>query len=125
MNVWLSIYAEDATYADYAFGFIRRGKKGLDEHFKLWRHANPDFRAEIAEQWPPIDLGDTVKYSIRTHNIGTWANDLRVFKASGKKFNFYAVVDLVVRKEDGLITKIDEWYHRQFDLESLAERDVV
>ena len=63
-----------------------------------------------------------VKYSFRTSNIGTFTNDLPSMKASGKRFDFYAVVDLVVRQEDGLIVKVDEWYHRQFDA-SVIERD--
>lgn len=64
-----------------------------------------------------------VKCSIRTRNIGTFTNDLPSLKASGKKFNFYAVVDLVVRMEDGLIVRVDEWYHRQIDADTLVERD--
>ena len=44
-------------------------------------------------------------------------------KANGKAFDFYAVVDLVVNEQDGLIVSVDEWYHRQFDYEKLFERD--
>ena len=134
-SVWLSVYADDATYTDYAFNFIRRGKKGLDEHFKIWRHAHPDFRADILEAWPGIELNEAtlgehllsdkptlVKYSVRTSNKGTFTNDLPTLKASGKEFNFCAVVDIVVRVEDGLIVRVDEWYHRQFDAK-IIERD--
>ena len=63
------------------------------------------------------------KYSIRTSNEGTFVKDLPSIKASGKDFKFYAVVDLSVRVEDGLITNVDECYHRQFDAPALVERD--
>jgi hypothetical protein len=43
--------------------------------------------------------------------------------ASGKKFNFYAVVDIVWDDTSGLIENIDEWYNRQFDAEKLMEVD--
>ena len=122
--VWLDVYAGEATYTDYAFGFIRRGKAGLAEHFKLWRTAHPDFRATVVEAWPGLNLGGGfVKYSIRTRNVGTFTNDLPSLKASGREFEFYAVVDFVVRLEDGLIVKVEEWYHRQFDTPALVERD--
>lgn len=49
-------------------------------------------------------------------------NDLPSLKATGKKFDFYAVVDIVVREADGLIVEIEEWYHRQFDA-AIIERD--
>lgn len=122
---WLNIYAEDATYTDYAFGFIRRGKAGLKDHFDIWRKAHPDFKMSVVEVWPAIELGDgLVKESIRTKNVGTFTNDLPRMKASGKEFEFYAVVDLVIRLEDSLIVKVEEWYHRQFDAE-FVERDAV
>ena len=123
VSKWTSIYTPDATYADYAFGFIRRGKAGLEQHFDIWRTAHADFMMKIHEAYPGIDLGGgRVKYNIRTSNKGTFTKDLPVMKASRKKFNFYAVVDLVVNKA-GLIVSVDEWYHRQFDYETLLERD--
>ncbi|KAK3657511.1 hypothetical protein LTR56_002285 [Elasticomyces elasticus] len=123
-QIWTSLYTPSATYTDYAFGFIRRGHAGLKSHFEIWRTAHPDFLMTVTEAWPGIDLGDgLVKYSIRTSNQGTFTNDLPTLKASGKKFDFYAVVDLVVRSEDGLVVKVEEWYHRQIDYEKLLERD--
>ena len=123
-SIWTSIYTPEATYTDYAFGFIRCGKAGLEDHFKIWRTAHPDFRVSIVEAWPGLDLGEgLVKYSVRTMNVGTFTNDLPTIKASGKTFEFYAAVDLVVRVEDGLIVRVDEWYHRQFDAPALVERD--
>ena len=124
-SAWTSIYAPDASYTDYAFNFVRRGHAGLKNHFELWRTAHPDFHAEIAEVWRAQELADApgkLKCSIRTINKGTFTNDLPSLKANGKKFNFYAVVDIVWRESDGLIERIDEWYHRQFDAEIL-ERD--
>ena len=125
VSAWTSIYADKATYTDYAFGFIRRGKPGLGEHFTIWRKAHPDFRMEVVEVWPEIVLDENlVKHSIRTRNVGTFTCDLPTMKASGKTFEFYAVVDLVVGKQDGLIVKVQEWYHRQFDADRLVERDI-
>ena len=138
-SIWTSIYANEATYTDYAFGFIRRGKRGLEEHFHLWRTANPDFQMDVLEAFPGVETNEStleehlfsesggsgsLKFTIRTRNTGTFMNDLPTLKASGKKFSFYAVVDIVVRAEDGLIVKVEEWYHRQFDSPALIERDV-
>ncbi|KAK5175764.1 uncharacterized protein LTR77_000904 [Saxophila tyrrhenica] len=124
-SVWTSIYTPTATYTDYAFGFIRRGHGGLKQHFDLWRTAHPDFQIIVLETWPAIDLGNgRTKHSIRTKNVGTFTNDLPSMKASGRKFEFYAAVDLVMREEDGLIEEVEEWYHRQFDSEALVERDL-
>ena len=121
---WANIYAEDATYTDYAFGFIRRGKAGLKDHFNIWRKAHPDFEMIVLEVWPAIDMDDGhMKTSIRTKNVGTFTKDLPSMKASGRKFEFYAVVDLVFRNGDGLVVKVEEWYHRQFDGPALIERD--
>ena len=119
-------YTAEATYNDYAFGFTRRGRAGLEDHFNLWRTAHPDFRATVVEAWPGLHVGDgLVKYSVRTRNVGTFTNDLPSMKASGRNFDFIAVVDLVIRLENGLIEKVDEWYHRQFDSPALVERDSV
>lgn len=123
-SVWTSIYAEDVSYTDYAFGFVRRGKKGLEDHFNIWRTSNPNFQATIAEEWPPVSAGEgRTKYSMRTNNVGTFEKDLPSLKANGKDWEFVAVVDLVVKDEDGLIEKVEEWYNYRIDRPDLIERD--
>jgi hypothetical protein len=64
-----------------------------------------------------------MKCSIRTHNLGTFTNDLPSAKASGKEFDFYAVVDLIWDEKTGLIEHVDEWYTRQFDTAEPLKRD--
>ena len=64
-----------------------------------------------------------VRCSFRTINKGTWKEDLHVHKASGKRFVFVGVIDLVIDRESGLIMELDEWYtNNGFDTkESLDE----
>ncbi len=50
--------------------------------------------------------------------------DLPSKKASGRKWEFYAVVDLVV-SGNGKIEEVEEWYCREFDAEKLVERDAA
>lgn len=121
-TVWTDLYADDATYTDYAFGFIRRGKEGLRQHFNIWRKSNPDFRMEVIEAYPGFVFRrsslaepgkpNLMKCSIRTKNTGTFTNGLPIMKASGKPFEFYAVVDFVVRVDNGKIVAVEEWYHK-------------
>ena len=47
---------------------------------------------------------------MRTYNAGTFEKDLRMWRAMGKKIWFWAVVDLVVDGESGLIESVEEWY---------------
>ena len=114
--VWKAIYAPNAIYTDYAFMCRRRGKAGMEDHFNIWRKSNSDFKCEVLSAGPGVELPDgKVKYSTRTSNKGTFVNDLPRMKATQKKFDFTAVVDITVRAEDGLIEDIEEWYCRQFD----------
>jgi hypothetical protein len=70
-SIWTEIYTPNATYTYYAFGFIRRVKAGLEEHFKIWRTAHTNFNVSVVEVWPRLDLGEGMyKYSIRTSNRG-------------------------------------------------------
>ena len=116
-DAWVSLYAPRAKYTDHAFQLVRIGHETLRSHFHIWRHVNPDFFMEIDEKVPVTaePLSDQrVRYSIRTHNKGTFVEDLPRRKASGKKFNFRGVVDLVVNG-DGLIEEVEEWYCSNFD----------
>jgi hypothetical protein len=56
---------------------------------------------------------ESMSFSIRTINKGTFLNDLPSKKASGKKFTFRGVVDFRVNRE-GLIENIEEWYSWDF-----------
>ena len=60
-----------------------------------------------------IDEDETVAFSIRTTNKGSFVNDLPSKKASGKKFVFRGVVDFQVNGE-GLIKSVEEWYSWDF-----------
>ena len=112
---WSKLYSQKATYTDHAFQIIRQGPATLKKHFEIWREAMPDFEMQIATSMPSEVLPDgRTRYSIRTHNTGTFTGPFPRFATSGKKFYFLAVVDMVVNK-DGLIDDVEEWYHTQFD----------
>jgi hypothetical protein len=88
-------------------------------HWEIWRTAIPDFTMEVEHFHIPqkkesgIDEDETVAFSIRTTNKGSFVNDLPSKKASGKKFVFRGVVDFQVNGE-GLIKSVEEWYSWDF-----------
>ncbi len=70
---------------------------------------------EIDDVWPGQKLGNgRYRYSIRTSNTGTFVNDLKAWKATGKKIWFLGVVDFVVNEETELIEELNEWYTARF-----------
>lgn len=79
----------------------------------------------MLETWPVIDLGDgRTKHSIRTKNVGTFVEDLPSVRATGRRWEFYAVVDLVVEERGGRVVGVEEWYHRDFHGKGgIRERD--
>lgn len=115
VRIWENLYSLKAVYTDHAFQIIRQGRQTLGRHWEIWRTANPDFVLTIAQSMPVETLADgRTRYSIRTHNSGTFTGEFPRHKASGKKFYFRAVVDLVVNQE-GLIDSVEEWYCPNFD----------
>lgn len=69
--------------------------------------------------------GKNASCSFRTINYGTFTGDLPARKASGKSFQFSAMLHLTI--EDGLIVSMDESYRDTFDesvpLERFRKRD--
>lgn len=114
---WTALYAPSATYTDHAFRITRTGHDLLARHHKIWRTANPDFTLTVDTTrpvwWNGDDARQNGRYSFRTVNRGTFEKDLPSRKASGRKWEFSAVVDLVVKS--GLVVKVDEWYTVEFD----------
>ena len=54
----------------------------------------------VADSYPAKELKNGRKgFTFRTHNTGTFVNDLVKRKASGKKFWFLGVVDFVVDQQ--------------------------
>jgi hypothetical protein len=112
---WQQLYSDNAMYTDHAFQIVRQGPLTLRKHFEIWRTAMPDFEMSIADTMPSEKLPDgRVRYSIRTHNSGTFTGKFTRREPSGNKFYFRGVVDLVVNKDD-LIDSIEEWYCSNFD----------
>jgi hypothetical protein len=111
---WVAMYKPNGTYIDHAFQIRRSGHKTLQRHHDLWRTANPDFVMTLVPGSPIWWSSDTNEEtgngscSFRTINEGTFKNDLHRFKASGKKFEFRGVIDIVI--EGGLIKELNEWY---------------
>ena len=66
-----------------------------------------DFKMTVVDAYPAKELDDGRKgFTFRTHNTGTFVNDLVKRKASGKKFWFLGVVDFVVDQQ-GKIESVD------------------
>jgi hypothetical protein len=112
---WQHLYTEKAVYTDHAFQIIREGQHTLRKHFEIWRTAMPDFKLTIADAFPTEALPEgRTRYSIRTHNTGTFTGEFPRRNPSGKQFYFRGVVDIVANK-DGLIESVEEWYCSNFD----------
>lgn len=120
---WLSLYHPTAVYIDHAFQIRRAGTSMLARHFHIWRTSMPDFVTEVTHlttesptsSTQPVLPEGKYRCSFRTLNSGTFLHDLPSRKATGKKFSFQAVVDLIVREEDGLIEEVNEYYTSTFD----------
>ena len=107
-----SHFTPTGTYTDHGFRIVRGSPAHLANHFHIWRTAHPDFQMRLDPQFPVYCVGaDTAgdgHVSFRTVNTGTFPGDLPRNKATGRKWGFSGVVDLVVR--GGKIEKVDEWY---------------
>lgn len=118
---WVALYTPKATYIDHAFQIRRTGSDILRRHWDNWRTAIPDFTMEMEGFYVPLkegggdaaDKAETVMFSVRTVNKGTFVKDLPIKKASGRKFIFRGVVDFRVNRA-GLIETIEEWYSWDF-----------
>ena len=61
----------------------------------------------VVDSYPAKKLENGKKgFTFRTHNTGTFVNDLVKRKASGKRFWFLGVVDFVVDQQ-GKIERVD------------------
>jgi hypothetical protein len=55
--------------------------------------------------------GNLVHVNFRTINRGTFEGDLpRGRKATGRKWEFVGIIDMVVERGSGLVLRLDEWY---------------
>lgn len=110
------LFNPKAVYTDHAFQIV---STNIREHHKIWRAANPDFKV-ILDPSTPIwwasgldEHGKKASCSFRTINYGTFTGDLPTRKASGKSFQFSAMLHLTI--EEGLIVSMDEFYRDTFD----------
>lgn len=102
-------------YINHAFLIHCTGIAGIWDHFHIWRTAIPDFVMEIDDIWPEQKLENRrYQYSIQTSNTETFVNDLKAWKATGKKIWFLKVVDFVVNEETELIEELNKWYTARF-----------
>ncbi|KAF0321850.1 nuclear transport factor 2 family protein [Colletotrichum asianum] len=111
------LFAPQAVYTDHAHQLITTK---LEDHHRVWRNANPNFKVIIDPStpiWCARDNADNdgkkTSCSFRTINTGTFMESLPRKVASGKNWSFVAMVHLSV--EDGLITQLDEFYRDSFD----------
>ncbi|KAJ0361252.1 hypothetical protein COL26b_013788 [Colletotrichum chrysophilum] len=112
-----NLFAPQAVYTDHAHQLITTK---LEDHHRVWRNANPNFKV-IVDPSTPIwwardnadNYGKRASCSFRTINTGTFMESLPRKVASGKNWSFVAMVHLSV--EDGLITQLDEFYRDSFD----------
>lgn len=116
---WISLYAPNAIYTDHAFRLIRTTPSSLKQHFTVWRNAQPDFIMTLYSDspvyWSDSIVEDTTRAVFRTTNEGTSLRDTPMNVASGKRFRFDAVVEVVIGKGDGLVRSVQEWYSRDFN----------
>lgn len=122
------LFSPKAVYTDHAFQIV---SSNIRDHHKVWRAANPDFKVILDPStpiWWASDLdehGKNASCSFRTINYGTFTGDLPARKASGKSFQFSAMLHLTIK--DGLIVSMDEFYRDTFDesvsLEKFRKRD--
>lgn len=111
-----ALFSPKAVYTDHAFQVV---STNIREHHKIWRTANPDFKVVLDPSTPIWWAGDTDKNgkksscSFRTINRGTFTGGLPTKKASGKSFQFSAMLHLTI--QDGLIVSMDEFYRDTFD----------
>ncbi|KAI8716012.1 hypothetical protein NCS52_01110500 [Fusarium sp. LHS14.1] len=119
---WVKLHAHDVVYTDHAFQISRTGHDGLKSHSEIWKGSIPDFAVKEEHIWLEEPLpNDKSRVVFRTVNTGVFVNDLPGIKATGRPFWFPGVVELIVRNEDGLIEKIEEWY--TFKFHSVASID--
>ncbi|KAJ3955778.1 hypothetical protein N0V92_007686 [Colletotrichum tropicale] len=111
------LFAPQAVYTDHAHQLITTK---LEDHHRVWRNANPNFKVIVDPSTPvwwtrdnaDVD-GKKTSCSFRTINTGNFMESLPRKVASGKNWSFVAMVHLSV--EDGLITQLDEFYRDSFD----------
>lgn len=115
-SAFAQLFSPKAVYTDHAFQIV---STNIRDHHKIWRAANPDFKVILDSStpiWWSSDFGQQGKNascSFRTINYGTFTGDLPTRKASGKSFQFSAMLHLTI--EDGLIVSMDEFYRDTFD----------
>ncbi|RSM11701.1 hypothetical protein CEP52_002936 [Fusarium oligoseptatum] len=103
---WIKLHTQDVVYTDHAFQIS----------------SIPDFVVEEEHIWLEESLpGNKSRLVFKTVNTGIFVNNLPGIKATGRPFWFPGVVELIVRNEDGLIEKIEEWY--TFKFHSVASID--
>ncbi|EQB54905.1 hypothetical protein CGLO_05218 [Colletotrichum gloeosporioides Cg-14] len=93
------LFAPQAVYTDHAHQLITTK---LEDHHRVWRNANPNFKV-IFDPSTPIwwardnadNDGKKTSCSCRTINTGTFMESLPRKVASGKNWSFTAMVHLI------------------------------
>lgn len=92
----------------------------VDPSFPIYQHTSSSPSPTLNPTSSPGNLASsTTAYthiSFRTINKGIFANDLPRRKATGKRFDYSGVVDLVVETESGLVVKADERLRVPFEI---------
>ncbi|KAL6253275.1 hypothetical protein RBB50_000998 [Rhinocladiella similis] len=121
---FLSVYHPDIQWSDHAFLVTRVGHEAVLGLHKAWNHCNQPFRVE-EKAILPTPSGAVLEQVW----IGRCANDIVrpsgevAVKATGKDYVCHVGMILEIDK-DGLVTKIDEYYNRQWD-DGVAQKDYV
>ncbi|KIW11628.1 hypothetical protein PV08_10930 [Exophiala spinifera] len=121
---FLSVYHPDIQWSDHAFLVTRIGHEAVLGLHKAWNHCNQPFRAD-EKAIIPTPFGAVLE-QVWT---GRCANDIVrpsgevVVKATGKDYVCHVCMVMEI-DQDGLVTKVDEYYNRRWD-DGVAQKDYV
>lgn len=120
---YIPLYSPTATYTDHALRQIYKTHSSFRQHFIDRRTANTEFKVTLHSDsesgspvyWSDSIVDDTARAMFRVICEGTNVRDMMGSKLSGKSFRVEGVVEIVIRKGDGLVLRVEEWYSRDFD----------
>jgi hypothetical protein len=135
-ETFLSVYHPNVEWFDYAFHICRVGHEAVLGLRTSFLHCNQPFRSEPKVSYTSINIhfSRITVYKLRVQAIistpdgavaeqlwiGRCANDIVrpdgqvAVKGTGKDFKAHVCMVLKI-DEDGLITRIDEYYNRAWD----------
>ena len=116
LSEFLAIYHPAIEWFDHAFKVHRVGIGSVNDLRLSWLGCNRPLQVDVHALHITADGGAIFEHT----STGRFSHDLvrpsgeLVQKASGKAFRFSGVIRLRI-DEEGKITRVDEWYSRNWD----------